>query len=65
MFDVLADPDEFVDLAWDPAHEAVRQELAATLDRWMRETDDPILRGAVPELLNPWPSILEARKDRA
>ena len=64
LFDVQADPDEFVDLAQDPDHATIRGELAATLDRWMHETDDPILHGPVPELQNPWPSIAQARKGR-
>lgn len=58
-----ADPDEFVDLAQDPDHVAIREELAATLDRWMHETDGPVLHGPVPALQNPWSSIAQARKE--
>ena len=55
LFDVAADPQEFRDLAADPAADAVRAELAGRLDEWMRQTDDPLLQGAIPDKLNPWP----------
>ena len=34
-------------MADDPAYAEVRAELAARLDAWMRETDDPLLAGDV------------------
>ena len=35
-------------LAADPAHARVLAELRERLERWMQETDDPLLDGAVP-----------------
>ncbi|MDF1513364.1 MAG: sulfatase, partial [Anaerolineae bacterium] len=55
LFDVLNDPDEKVDLAEDPAYQEIKQELAARLDKWMHETEDPLLDGAIPDKLNGWP----------
>ncbi|MCL2742147.1 MAG: sulfatase [Oscillospiraceae bacterium] len=43
LFDVTADPDEFNDLSGDPAYDVVRAELAEKVERWMRETGDPVL----------------------
>ena len=34
LFDLAADPNELVDLGADPAHEAVRQRMAAALHAW-------------------------------
>ena len=48
LYDLEADPHEFTNLAADPAHAAVRAALAARMDRFLAETDDPILRGPVP-----------------
>ncbi len=47
LFDLVADPWEQNDLAEDPAHAAVRDELSGRLYRHLAETRDPILRGAV------------------
>ena len=44
--------------------DSVRRRLAAYLERWMVETDDPLLRGPVPKQLNAWPSIERTRGDR-
>lgn len=48
LFDLAFDPQERANLAADPDHDAVRAEMATRLDQWMRETDDPLLRGPVP-----------------
>ncbi|MBM3493726.1 MAG: sulfatase [Armatimonadetes bacterium] len=47
LYDLVADPWEQKDLGADPAHAAIRDDLAARLMRHLTETRDPILRGAV------------------
>lgn len=47
LFDLALDPQEFHDLAPDPAHGEALEEMRGRLERWMRETDDPLLRGPV------------------
>jgi len=47
LYDLHADPDENVNLAADPAHKAVRDELADKLETWMRDTGD-FLPGPMP-----------------
>jgi len=46
LYDLQADPYEFVNLADDPAHRAARDELSAELTRWRRATRDPLLNQA-------------------
>ena len=53
FYDLFYDPQEACNLAADPAHAAVLREMAARLDRWMRQTDDPLLKGPVPEPAGP------------
>ncbi|MFC7621695.1 sulfatase [Microlunatus sp. GCM10028923] len=48
LHDLRFDPHEVRNLADDPAAAATRADLARRLDRWMVETDDPLLRGPVP-----------------
>lgn len=48
LYDLVLDPDEGANLAYDPRYATVRDELAARLERWMRETADPLLDGPVP-----------------
>jgi N-sulfoglucosamine sulfohydrolase len=47
LYDLQNDPWEQKDLGQDPAYAEVRKELMARLQRWMEETNDPILQGAV------------------
>jgi N-sulfoglucosamine sulfohydrolase len=47
LFDLVFDPNEAANVAADPAYADVRAELRERLQRWMRETDDPLLRGPV------------------
>jgi len=47
LYDLVFDPGEADDLAGDPAYADVRRELAALLERWMRETGDPLLEGPI------------------
>jgi arylsulfatase A-like enzyme len=48
LHDLLFDPQEAHDLSREPIHAAIRDELRDRLERWMRETDDPLLDGDVP-----------------
>jgi arylsulfatase A-like enzyme len=56
LYDIVSDPYEFVDLSTDPDHAEIRRELAAYLEQWQRETDDPLLYGPIPDRLNPIPA---------
>jgi arylsulfatase A-like enzyme len=47
LYDLVFDPQEAANLAADPAHAGVLAELRARLARWMEDTDDPLLAGAV------------------
>ena len=48
LYDLSFDPAERSNVVEDSAYADVRRELADRLDRWMRDTDDPLLRGPVP-----------------
>lgn len=48
LYDLVADPAERNNLASAPMHAATLAELRARLDAWMRDTEDPLLAGAVP-----------------
>ncbi len=47
LFDLKADPHERHNLVDDLPHAATRDELRGRLFDWMRQTDDPLLRGPV------------------
>jgi len=47
LFDLALDPSEVRNLADDPAHADVLEEMRGRLDRWMEETDDPIRLGPI------------------
>jgi arylsulfatase A-like enzyme len=47
LFDLVFDPNEAANLAADPAHRGVLDDLRARLARWMADTEDPLLRGDV------------------
>lgn len=47
LFDLVLDPGEVANLARDPDHQPILQEMRARLDRWMHDTNDPLLNGAV------------------
>ncbi len=48
LFDLRADPIERENLAGDSNHADLLEEMRSTVEGWMRETDDPMLRGYVP-----------------
>jgi len=48
LFDLYFDPNEARNLAQDPLHADVLGEMRDRLDHWMRETQDPLLSGAMP-----------------
>jgi arylsulfatase A-like enzyme len=48
LFDLLFDPNEAHNLAYDPSMSEVLKDMRARLDRWMKATDDPLLKGRVP-----------------
>ena len=47
LFDLVFDPNESNNLAHDPDHKAVLQDLRARLDDWMNDTRDPLLAGTI------------------
>ncbi len=48
LYDLAFDPNEAYNLAGDPSAAQVLDDVRGRLDRWMHETDDPLLRGPVP-----------------
>lgn len=49
MYDLLLDPCERVNLAYDPGHQDIRDSMEKMLERWMLDTNDPLLNGHVCE----------------
>jgi N-sulfoglucosamine sulfohydrolase len=47
LYDLVFDPNEANNLIADPSCAAVAADLRARLERWMRETEDPLLAGHV------------------
>lgn len=48
LYDLVLDPEEGRNLAGEHEQAATLSELRARLERWMRDTGDPLLRGPVP-----------------
>lgn len=48
LYDLALDPDEADNLAGNPAHQPVLANMRQRLERWMRETDDPLLQDPIP-----------------
>ncbi len=48
LYDLAFDPNETHNLAGAPSMTPALEEMRSRLDRWMRETDDPLLQGPVP-----------------
>lgn len=49
LYDMKTDPDQLHNLADDPEYDAIKTELAAKLEEYLRKHDDPRIRGE-----NPW-----------
>lgn len=47
LFDLIFDPNETNNLVLDEANEPVLNDMQERLERWMQETDDPLLQGAI------------------
>jgi arylsulfatase A-like enzyme len=47
LYDLIFDPNEIHNCAAEPANANVVAEMRGRLDRWMRATDDPLLKGPV------------------
>ena len=47
LYDLLFDPNEACNLAEQPSFASLVQSLRARLERWMRETNDPLIHGPV------------------
>lgn len=47
LYDLVFDPNETSNRAADPAAREALADMRARLDRWMRTTDDPLLKGPV------------------
>jgi N-sulfoglucosamine sulfohydrolase len=45
LYDLAFDPNEAANLAADPVHNDIREELGSRLSSWMQETADPLLHG--------------------
>lgn len=48
LFDLVFDPGERRNIAGDPSASSVLREMRGRLDTWMRDTNDPLLKGPVP-----------------
>ena len=48
LYDLVLDPNETRSLAGDPACADALIEMRGRMDRWMKDTDDPLLKGPVP-----------------
>lgn len=47
LYDLMLDPNETANLAYEPEYGQVVERMRGRLDAWMRETDDPLLDGPV------------------
>lgn len=49
LYDNLLDPQQLINRAGSPEHQAVLSEMRTALECWMKETDDPLLDGKLPQ----------------
>jgi len=49
LFDLYFDPAERENLAERPEYAELMKDLSARLEKWMKDTDDPLLKGYVPK----------------
>lgn len=54
IYDLVFDPNESCNRAGDPQCASALRDMRARLNRWMRETHDPLLTGR----LEPWPGMV-------
>lgn len=54
LFDLHEDPEELDNVIDRPAYRQVRDELLRRLYRWMRDTGDPLLDGAIAAPMHGW-----------
>ena len=47
LFDLMLDPNEVHNVAEDPAYTDVLKDMQSRLDTWMKDTDDPLLKGPI------------------
>jgi N-sulfoglucosamine sulfohydrolase len=48
LYDLVFDPMEACNVAGDPAYAQALTEMRGHLDQWMRDTNDPLLKGPLP-----------------
>jgi arylsulfatase A-like enzyme len=48
LYDLVFDPNEACNVAGDASAREALEEMRGRLDRWMKETDDPLLKGDIP-----------------
>jgi arylsulfatase A-like enzyme len=66
LYDVALDPHEARNLVNDPTHAKVAEDMRRRLDRWMRQTEDPILAGPIKApsgTLGVWSKYSNALRD--
>ncbi len=49
LFDIIKDPDELCNLAYDPQYSKIKKKLSERLDRWMIKTNDFLISGDIPK----------------
>ena len=48
LYNLILDPHEMINLVGSPGVEDIRQDLRDRLERWMKETGDPLRHGPIP-----------------